>query len=72
LAQFATRYGFQEVDRGRPAKFISGAHAKSLLRYKLQTFPAGQLLLKTLSLIPDRWLIPYPAEDLFWMLLQKQ
>jgi 2-polyprenyl-3-methyl-5-hydroxy-6-metoxy-1,4-benzoquinol methylase len=72
LAQFAARYGFKEIKRGRPAKFISSAHAKSLLRYKLKQLPAGQLLLKAIDLIPDRWLIPYPAEDLFWILLQKQ
>lgn len=72
LAQFAARYGFKEVDRGRPAKFIKSAHAKSLLRYKLQHLPAGKLLLKAIALIPDHWRIPYPAEDLFWILLQKQ
>ncbi len=72
LAQFAAQYGFKEIERGRPAKFISSAHAKSLLRYKLQALPAGRLLLKAIALIPDHWRIPYPAEDLFWILLQKQ
>jgi 2-polyprenyl-3-methyl-5-hydroxy-6-metoxy-1,4-benzoquinol methylase len=72
LAQFCTRYGFREVARGRPTKQISGAHAKSLLQYKIKDFPAGALLTKVIAAIPDRWSIPYPAEDLFWMLLQKQ
>jgi ubiquinone/menaquinone biosynthesis C-methylase UbiE len=72
LAQFAARYGFKEIERGRPDKFIRSAHAKSLLRYKLKHLPAGQLILKAIALIPDHWLIPYPAEDLFWILLQKQ
>jgi 2-polyprenyl-3-methyl-5-hydroxy-6-metoxy-1,4-benzoquinol methylase len=72
LAQFAAQYGFKEVDRGRPAKFIRSDHAKSLLRYKLKPLPAGSVLLKAIDLIPDHWCIPYPAEDLFWMLLQKQ
>jgi 2-polyprenyl-3-methyl-5-hydroxy-6-metoxy-1,4-benzoquinol methylase len=72
LAQFSGQYGFKEINRGHPAKFISSSHAKSLLRYKLQALPAGPLLLKAIALIPDHWQIPYPAEDLFWMLLQKQ
>lgn len=72
LAQFSARYGFQEVARGRPAKYIRGAHAKSLLRYKLQGLPVEKVLGKAIALIPDRVLIPYPAEDLFWILLQKQ
>lgn len=72
LAQFTAQYGFKEIERGRPSKFISSAHAKSLLRYKLGSLPAGKLLLKAIALIPDHWRIPYPAEDLFWILLQKQ
>lgn len=72
LAQFTAQYGFKEIDRGRPAKFISSAHAKSLLHHKLKAFPLGAVLLKAIALIPDHWLIPYPADDLFWMLLQKQ
>lgn len=72
LAQFCGRYGFQEVARGRPTKQISGAHAKSLLQYKLKDLPAGSFLTKAIATIPDSWAIPYPAEDLFWMLLQKQ
>jgi 2-polyprenyl-3-methyl-5-hydroxy-6-metoxy-1,4-benzoquinol methylase len=72
LAQFAAQYGFKEIARGRPAKFIRSAHAKSLLRYKLKHLPAGEILLKAIALIPDHWDIPYPAEDLFWILLQKQ
>jgi 2-polyprenyl-3-methyl-5-hydroxy-6-metoxy-1,4-benzoquinol methylase len=72
LAQFAARYGFQEIARGHPAKYISGAHAKSLLRYKLNGLPVEKILGKAIALIPDQFLIPYPAEDLFWILLQKQ
>lgn len=72
LARFSAQYGFREVDRGRPAKFIRSSHAKSLLCYKLKALPLGPLLLKAIAHIPDHWLIPYPSEDLFWMLLQKQ
>jgi 2-polyprenyl-3-methyl-5-hydroxy-6-metoxy-1,4-benzoquinol methylase len=72
LAQFSTRYGFQEVARGRPTKQLSGAHAKSLLQYKLKDWPAGDWWVKAIATLPDHWTLPYPAEDLFWILLQKQ
>jgi len=72
LAQLAGQFGFVEVARGRPRKRLNGAHAKSLLRYKLQTLPGHQALTLPLALIPDRIAIPYPNFDLFWMLLQKQ
>lgn len=71
LAQLASQFGFVEVARGRPQKWLNGAHAKSLLRYKLPVF--GQHILSLpLSMIPDGLMIPYPNFDLFWMLLQKR
>ena len=72
LSRFAAVQGFEEVERGHPAKFISGAHAKSLLRFKLHDRPAGKLFVKVLDLLPDHWRIRYPAEDLFWILLKKR
>lgn len=72
LARLARQFGFQEVARGRPVKRISGAHAKSLLGYKLQENWWGQLPAQLLQLVPDGLEIPYPAEDLFWALYRKQ
>ncbi|MCU0721301.1 MAG: class I SAM-dependent methyltransferase [Pirellula sp.] len=63
-------YGFRPVASGRPSKWISGAHAKSLLRYKLPRFPM-RLGKHFLRLVPDRMRIPYPSEDLIWMLFKK-
>lgn len=71
IRQIAAQYGFHEVAYGRPAKWINGAHAKSLLRYKLKGAPFESVLSKCLKLIPNNFSIPYPAEDLFWILLQK-
>jgi SAM-dependent methyltransferase len=71
ICQAAAQHHFREVARGRPAKWIGGAHAKSLLRYKLNGAPFERLLSQGLNLIPDELAIPYPAEDLFWILLQK-
>jgi SAM-dependent methyltransferase len=71
LEQLAAQFGFYKIASGRPEKWINGAHVKSLLRYKLGRSPFGKLLNKMLGIIPDQLLIPYPAEDLFWILFQK-
>ncbi|MEI6332161.1 MAG: class I SAM-dependent methyltransferase [Pseudanabaena sp. ELA645] len=71
LEQLAAQFGFHKIASGRPEKWINGAHVKSLLRYKLGRSPFGKLLSKMLGIIPDQLLIPYPAEDLFWILFQK-
>lgn len=71
LQRLAAQYGFREIARGRPAKWINGAHAKSLLRYKLEGSGLGKIATKMLGIIPKQLLIPYPAEDLFWALFQK-
>jgi SAM-dependent methyltransferase len=68
LQRLAGQFGFRKVARGRPAKWINGGHAKSLLRHKLG---ASGLAARLLDVVPDRLAIPYPAEDLFWMLLQR-
>ncbi len=71
LTSLAAEFGFTEVARGRPAKRINGAHAKSLLEYKLQSSPLAWLL-NGLKIIPDDLAIPYPTFDLFWILFQKK
>ncbi len=65
LTAFLKDFGFEKIARGRPPKKISGAHAKSLLKYRL----GDNFLLK---LIPDRLNFPYPSEDLFWALYRKR
>ena len=72
LCQLAAQHGFEAVAQGRPAKWINAAHAKSLLRYKLRDLPLGQHWSKLLTLIPNSLNLPYPAEDLVWMLFQKR
>jgi len=72
LTTLASSYGFEMVDSGRPSKWIRASHAKSLLRYKLQDIGwIGQILSRFLVLIPDRLSIPYPSEDLMWVLYKK-
>jgi SAM-dependent methyltransferase len=67
LTNVLEKIGFEKLARGRPSKKISGAHAKSLLEYRL-----GRRFAPLLKTIPDRVNFPYPAEDLFWLLLQKK
>lgn len=68
---FARQFAMEKIAMGRPVKKISGAHAKSLIRHKLE----GNLLRTTiaplLGFIPDKAYFPYPAEDLFWILLRR-
>ncbi|MBZ0302471.1 MAG: class I SAM-dependent methyltransferase [Anaerolineae bacterium] len=59
--------GFRRVAQGRPEKWLNGAHAKSLVQYKLEGSPLRALL----NLIPDGLPIPYPTFDLFWAIYQK-
>ena len=64
LTNFLKDFNFEKVAHGRPSKKISGAHAKSLLKYRL-----GENFL--LTLIPDNFNFPYPSEDLFWAIYRK-
>ena len=63
--------GFHQVDQGRPGKWLNLGHAKSLLRHKLPNAACRTGLDLTLGLLPDRWQVPYPSEDLFWALFQR-
>jgi len=65
LTEFLKDFGFEKIGGGRPSKKISGAHAKSLLKYRV----GDNFLLK---LIPDKLNFPYPSEDLFWALYRKK
>jgi SAM-dependent methyltransferase len=65
LSQLGASFGLVEVARGRPRKRIAARHAKSLLGYKL-----GPLVRSAISIVPDRLSLPYPFDDLFWMLLR--
>lgn len=72
LQRFAGEYRFSEVASGRPAKKISGRHAKSLVKHKLGKSWRSQLLLRALAVVPDSMTLRYPGGDLEWMLFIKQ
>ena len=67
LRDLAGQFGFREIARGRPAKWLNGAHAISLLSYTLGRSMPGRLAAAA-GKIP----LPYPADDLFWALFQQQ
>ncbi len=72
LRELGATLGLREIARGRPRRRIGARHAKSLLRYQLEGSAAGRLLVRAIEIVPDRLVLPYPADDLFWMLLRKQ
>lgn len=72
VTSLAESVGFAYVAHGRPAKWISAGHAKSLLRSKANESLTNRLLARVASVVPDRVAVPYPAEDLFWVVLQRR
>lgn len=71
LKQLGSRYGLKTIAIGRPTKWLNGAHARSLLKHKLSSSGFGRSLSFLTHLIPSRLPIPYPSEDLFWILFKK-
>ncbi|MFQ4138974.1 class I SAM-dependent methyltransferase [Nodosilinea sp. PGN35] len=73
LTALVRQYGFVPVAQGRPQKWINAAHGKSLLDYKLRDLGGlGRGLRRLLPLIPDGLSLPYPGDDLFWLLVQRK
>ena len=56
------------VAQGRPRKFLRGSHARSILEHKLGGSVPGRWLLPMTRAIPEDLAIPYPADDVFWLL----
>jgi SAM-dependent methyltransferase len=71
LNRLAAEFSFREVARGKPNKWITGRHAKSLVRYRLESAHLGRPFTSLVRLLPDSLNLPYLAEDLFWMIFQK-
>ncbi|MCA9263227.1 MAG: class I SAM-dependent methyltransferase [Planctomycetales bacterium] len=63
--------GFRRVAQGRPPKWISIGHARSLIEYKLTSPWLRAVATAPMRLLPAALSVPYPAEDLFWALYQK-
>ena len=71
LKRLAARHGLKVVASGRPSKWLNGGHARSLLQYKFGSIRRGKMVSRLTRLIPSRLPIPYPSEDLVWLLFRK-
>ena len=71
LASLAARHGMRQIAFGRPVKRVLCSNVKSLLSHKASAGVANRMLSRAMRLLPDGLEIPYPAEDLFWMLFRK-
>lgn len=65
-------FGLRPVAKGIPQKWLNAGHAKSLLRHKASESGFAYRASTCASVLPDRLNLPYPSEDLFWMLLRKE
>jgi SAM-dependent methyltransferase len=71
LCRLAHAVGLEVVEHGRPLKMLNGGHARSLLQYKLSSWPLGGAASKLLDLLPGQVPIIYPFDDLLWVLFRK-
>lgn len=65
------KHDFIKVASGRPGKKIHSKHARSLLKHKLENSRKLKWISGIEKLLPLNKYIPYPSEDLFWALYQK-
>ncbi len=72
VVELASQYGMVLVDEGRPAKSLKGEHARSLLEHSARGSKFGALVRAAARVIPPRLEIPYPGDDLRWMIFRKK
>jgi SAM-dependent methyltransferase len=71
LTRMLAQHGFECIATGRPQKYISSEHAKALLAEKGNDSRLLRLLASLSRHLPEPWILPYPAEDLFWSIFRK-
>lgn len=71
LTQLMSQHNFSEVAQGTPKKSIHSKHAKSLINHKLLESKRLKWMAGITAMIPENMIIPYPSEDLFWVLYKK-
>jgi SAM-dependent methyltransferase len=72
IIQLAGDFAFTPIAQGRPSKKILGSHARSLLEHAVRDTPLLSLIKVVGRVIPESAVLPYPAEDLVWMLFRKR
>jgi len=71
LERLVAQFGFQEIARGSPSRWMNGQYRKSVLRYQVMDKAWGKPLAQGLNLLPDQVVTPYMGGDIFWGLYQK-
>ncbi len=71
LARLMSQFGLVQLAIGRPAKWITAKHVKSVLAYNAKSSKLFWLAAGLSKTMPDRLVVPYPAADLFWALFKK-
>jgi len=72
ISNTARIMGFSILATGRPRREISVDHARALLTYKATGSRLASLIVRISGTIPGKWTLPYPSEDLMWVLLKKE
>jgi 2-polyprenyl-3-methyl-5-hydroxy-6-metoxy-1,4-benzoquinol methylase len=68
LRTLAAQFGFIPIATGHPRKNIMWRHGRALLNHQIPWAWFHRIT----GLIPDEAVLPYPAEDLYWMLLKHE
>src|SRR5262249_30592190 len=68
IEELGSRIGLTPIGRGRPPKLLLGSYARHLLSKQLEGIGLV-VVTPALKLIPNSWVIPYPGDDIFWILL---
>ena len=71
LAALLENLGYEVIQTGKPKKRIESGHAKSLLQYKLGQQGIAGWMSQALHLVPEGIEIPYPCDDVFWILARR-
>ena len=72
IEQLAAKHGMSKIARGRPKKRISGSHLKSAVKHNFSGGFVGAVVNSLSRIVPDAMTVPYPGDDVFWVILQKQ
>lgn len=65
------KYGFSRCGGGRPQRQVLSNHGKSLIKTKFEESEGLRWARHLVRIIPDNILLPYPGDDLFWVLYKK-
>ena len=71
LSELARGLGFQPIATGRPRRRVRGRHARSLVEHAFDGSFLAPVARRSLRLLPEAASIPYPGDDLFWVLYRK-